>query len=136
VFDAGSERFYLRAPIHHDPDTGAITVSGGVQEGADVQLTTAATDEIFDGARSALTQAIDHFPGGGKPEAALIISCALRKYLLGTRTGTEYDITRQMLGDGVPVCGFYSFGEIAPLDEGGEARFHNETMVALLLGTS
>jgi hypothetical protein len=136
VFDAGSERFYLRAPVHHDPATGAVTVSGDVQEGAEVQLTTAATDEIFDGARSALTQAIDQFPGGGKPEAALIFSCAIRKYLLGTRTGTEYDITQEMLGGGVPVCGFYSFGEIAPLDEGGETRYHNETMVALLLGTS
>jgi hypothetical protein len=136
VFDAGSERFYLRAPVHHDPDTGAVTVSGDVQEGAEVQLTTAATDEIFDGARSALTQAIDQFPGTGKPEAALIFSCAIRKYLLGTRTGTEYDIAQEMLGIGVPVCGFYSFGEIAPLDEGGETRYHNETMVALLLGTS
>jgi hypothetical protein len=136
VFDEGSERFYLRAPVHHDPETGAVTVSGDVQEGAEVQLTTAATDEIFDGTRSALTQAIDQFPGGGKPEAALIFSCAIRKYLLGTRTGTEYDILREMLGDGVPVCGFYSFGEIAPLDEGGETRYHNETMVALLLGTS
>ncbi|MGZ5295024.1 MAG: FIST signal transduction protein [Actinomycetota bacterium] len=136
VFDEGSDRFYLRAPVHHDPDTGAITVSGDVQEGAQVQLTTAATDEIFEGTRSALTQAIDQFPGGGKPEAALIFSCAIRKYLLGTRTGTEYDITQEMLGGGVPVCGFYSFGEIAPLDEGGEARYHNETMVALLLGTS
>ncbi len=136
VFDEGSERFYLRAPVRHDQATGAVTVSGDVQEGAEVQLTTAATDEIFDGARSALSQAMDQFPAGGKPEAALIFSCAIRKYLLGTRTGTEYEILRQMLGDGVPVCGFYSFGEIAPLDEGGEARYHNETMVALLMGTS
>jgi len=136
VFDEGSDRFYLRAPVHHDPDTGAITVSGDIQEGAEVQLTTAATEEIFDGTRSALTQAIDQFPDGGKPQAALIFSCAIRKYLLGTRTGNEYDITQQMLGAGVPVCGFYSFGEIAPLDEGGEARYHNETMVALLLGSS
>jgi hypothetical protein len=135
VFDEGSERFYLRAPVHHDPDTGAITVSGDIQPGAEVQLTTAATDEIFDGTRSAMSQALAQFPGG-EPEAALIFSCAIRKYLLGTRTGTEYDITQEMLGVGVPVCGFYSFGEIAPLDEGGEARYHNETMVALLLGTS
>ena len=136
VFEEDSERFYLRAPVNHDPDTGAVTVSGDVQTGAQVQLTTASTDEIFEGARSALTQAIERFPAGGKPEAALIVSCAIRKYLLGTRTGTEYDIARQMLGDGVPVCGFYSFGEIAPLQEGGELRFHNETMVALLLGST
>ncbi|MEP6758903.1 MAG: FIST N-terminal domain-containing protein [Actinomycetota bacterium] len=136
VFAEGSERFYLRAPVHHDPETGTVTVSGDVQQGTEVQLTTAATEEIFDGARSALTQAIDQFPDGHEPEAALIFSCAIRKYLLGTRTGTEYDILQEMLGGGMPVCGFYSFGEIAPLDEGGETRYHNETMVALLLGSS
>lgn len=136
VFDQGSERFYLRAPVHHDPETGTITVSGDLPEGAEVQLTTAATEEIFEGARSALTQAIDQFPDGHEPEAALVFSCAIRKYLLGTRTGTEYEILQEMLGGGMPVCGFYSFGEIAPLDEGGEARYHNETMVALLLGSS
>lgn len=136
VFDEGAERFYLRAPVQHDPGTGTVTVSGDVPEGAEVQLTTAATEEIFDGTRAALTQAIGQFPDGHEPGAALLFSCAIRKYLLGTRTGTEYDIAKEMLGAAVPLCGFYSFGEIAPLDEGGETRFHNEAMVALLLGSS
>ncbi|MEO8477206.1 MAG: FIST N-terminal domain-containing protein [Actinomycetota bacterium] len=133
VFEDGAESFYLRAPTWHDPESGIIRVSGSLPEGAEVQLTMAATDEIFDGARSALSQAIGRFPGR-EPDAALIFSCAIRKHLLGTRTGTEYDITHDMLGAAVPICGFYSFGEIAPFDAGGEIRFHNATLVALLLG--
>ncbi len=134
VFEDGSGKFYLRAPTWHDPETGAVKVSGSLPENAEVQLTVAATDEIFDGARSALSQAIERYPDGHTPGAALIFSCAIRKHLLGTQTGTELDISRGMLGDAVPICGFYSFGEIAPFEAGGEIRFHNATLVALLLG--
>ena len=135
VFEPGSDGFYLRAPIAHDPQAGTIRVSGSLPPAVEVQLTMAATDEILDGARSALVQAIDRFPGSGAPDAALLFSCAIRKYLLGTRTGVELDISRDMLGAAVPICGFYSYGEIAPLDDsGGATRFHNETLVAVLLG--
>lgn len=136
VFEGGSESFYLRAPTWHDPETGAIKVSGFLPENAEVQLTVAATDEIFEGARSAVAQAIERFPAGHEPDAALIFSCAIRKHLLGTKTGTELDITRNMLGHAVPICGFYSYGEIAPFDSGSEIRFHNETLVAVLLGAN
>jgi hypothetical protein len=135
VYESDSESPYLRAPTAHDPDTGAVSVAGFLPEGAEVQLTVAATEEIFDGARSALKQAVDRYPSPRDPEAAVIFSCAIRKYLLGTRTGDEFQILSEDLGGAVPVCGFYSFGEIAPFDAGGEIRFHNETLVAILMGT-
>jgi hypothetical protein len=98
-----------------------------------VQLTVAVTDEIFAGTRSAVRKAIKAFPGTAGPEAALVFSCAIRKLVLGTRTGVELDITRSELGDAVPICGFYCYGEIAPI-KSGSSRFHNETIVAVLLG--
>jgi len=73
------------------------------------------------------------FPSTSSAEAALVFSCAIRKWVLGTRTGTELDITRQELGRAIPIAGLYCFGEIAPLDTGGTA-FHNETFVTVLLG--
>jgi hypothetical protein len=136
VFDEPSGRFYLRAPRVHDREAGAVGVGGDVPENAEVQLTMASTDEIFEGTRSALSEAIRRYPAGHTPDAAVVFSCAIRKHLLGTRTGTEYDITRELLGDAVPVCGFYSFGEIAPFESGGSIRIHNETIVAVLLGTA
>jgi hypothetical protein len=39
-----------------------------------------------------------------------------------------------MLGPDVPFAGFYCFGEIAPVASVDETRFHNETIVAVLLG--
>jgi len=99
-----------------------------------VQLSVAVTDEIFDGTKEALSTALERFPQGRAPDAALVFSCAIRKYLLGTQTGTEAELAREMLGPDVPFAGFYCFGEIAPVASVDETRFHNETIVAVLLG--
>jgi hypothetical protein len=130
-----SDQFYLRAPIGHDADSGSILFAAGVPEGSTVQLTVAATDEIFQGTKSAVSKALEGYPQGAHPDAALLFSCAVRKLLLGTRTGTELELTREILGKSVPVFGFYCFGEIAPVDSPDLSRFHNETIVALLLGS-
>jgi len=60
--------------------------------GATVQLTTANTDEILAGTRDALARAAAEFPGGSQPEAALIFSCSVRKFLLGSRTRVEAEM--------------------------------------------
>jgi len=44
--------------------------------------------------------------------AALFFSCAARKLLLGTRTEEELHVIRGALGEDVPICGFYGYGEI------------------------
>ena len=132
--DADADPFYLRVPLSFDAATGAVRVAGGVTPGAHVQLTIAVTDEILEGTRSAVQKAIKAYPDdASSPQGALIFSCAIRKLVLGTRSGTELDIARDELGAGVPICGFYCFGEIAPL-EGGSTRFHNETIVAVMMG--
>lgn len=135
VFEDDSDDFYLRVAFPRDKDPGALTVTGGIPEGARVQLTVAVTEEIFSGARSAFQRAVKAYPEGSAPEAVLLFSCAIRKLLLGTRTGREFDIARTEFGESVPICGFYSFGEIAPLEPGSPTRLHHETMVAVLLGT-
>jgi hypothetical protein len=134
VYAGDAADFYLRAPAGFDVATGSIMLAGAIAVNEVVQLTVAVTDEIFDGTQSAVSKAIKGYPPGLKPEAALIFSCAIRKYVLGSRTGTEVEILRRELGAALPLCGFYSFGEIAP-DDSGTSRFHNETMVAVVLGT-
>jgi hypothetical protein len=135
VFESGSDDFLLRVPITVDEETGSMVVAGDVAPGAIVQLTVAVIDDIFEGTRSAVQKAIKGFPSAVNPTAALVFSCAVRKLVLGTRTGTELDITREELGTSLPVAGLYCYGEIAPAAS-GETRFHNETIVALLLGAA
>jgi hypothetical protein len=135
VFEEGAGDFYLRAAAAHDDETGSIIVFGGPPENATVQLAVAMTDEIFDGTRSAVRKAVERFPAGSSPEAALIFSCMVRKAVLGSKIGSEAEIARDELGSTLPMCGFYSYGEIAPI-ESGTTQFHNETIVAVLLGSS
>ncbi len=139
VFSApGSTEFYLRAATALDHETGRITFFGSVPEGATVQLTVAATDEILEGARSSISDALARFPGGGKPDGALLYSCVVRRFLLGTRTNRELDAIRDLVGLTTPVAGFYCMGEIAPFapfEAGDASKFHNATMVSVLLGS-
>lgn len=135
VFDEhDASRFYLRTATDLDQATGSVAFFGPVPEGATVQFTVAATDEIVDGARASVAEALARFPGGRAPDAALLWSCATRRFLLGTRTAREVEVVRKAIGPTTPVAGFYCLGEIAPIVDGDVSRFHNATMVAVLLG--
>jgi hypothetical protein len=136
VFDAlDAQRFYLRTPIAYDEATGCVTFFGDVPLGSTVQLTIAATDEIFAGARASIDDALATYPAGHTPEAALIFSCTTRRFLLGTRAGREIDVVRGAVGLATPVAGVYCMGEIAPMAAGDPSRFHNATLVSVLLGS-
>ena len=117
-------------------ESGAINYLGDVRQGAMVQITVADRNAILEGARESISKAFVDYPHGKTPAAALIFSCAARKLLLGTHTGEEIDIVQSVIGSQVPVCGFYGYGEIGPLDTKDPAsKFHNETFVSLILGT-
>jgi hypothetical protein len=134
VFEPDGDGFYLRAPIGSDRERGGLAFAADIPEGSTVQITVAVTEEIFGGTKQAVSTALEGFPQGRAPDAALVFSCAIRKYLLGTQTGNETAIAREMLGPDVPIAGFYCFGEIAPVASWDDTRFHNETIVTVLLG--
>jgi hypothetical protein len=121
--------------MEYDGSDGSAVFFGSVPQGATVQLAMATTEEILDGTEASLTEAMAGFPGEAMPEGALIASCAVRSFLLGTRTRAEIERIRTGLGKDVPVSGFYAFGEIAPLGLDSTPRFHNETCVTVLIGT-
>ena len=89
---------------------------GSLPEGSTVQITVAATDEIFDGARASIWMRSRVSPSGRTPDAALLVLCATRRFLLGTRTGREVELVRGLQSAlERPVAGFYCLGEIAPI---------------------
>lgn len=119
-----------------DRQTGSVAFAGAVPEGATVQITMAATDQIVEGAQASIAEALAAFPSGARPDGALLFSCATRKYLMGMRAGREIELVRGVLGATVPVGGFYCLGEIAPMGAPDHPRFHNATMVSVLLGSA
>jgi hypothetical protein len=116
-------------------DTGALNFFAEVPEGKMVRITVADRANILDGCRASIKKAFAAYPHGRKPEGALVFSCASRRDLLGTRTKEEFGFIGPVIGDGVPVCGFYAYGEIGPRDRIDEARYHNQTFVSLIIGT-
>jgi hypothetical protein len=121
--------------MQYNESDGSATFFGSIPQGATVQLAMATTDEILSGTEASVAEAVAGFPRGSMPEAALIASCAVRNFLLGTRTSGEIERIRTGLDRGLPVSGFYAFGEIAPLGVNSTPSFHNETCVTVLIGT-
>ncbi len=134
IFEGQSDRFYLRSSNHWDLDEGSILFMGEMPEQARVQITYATCDHIVAATKGSIEQALEHYPGE-QPAAALFFSCAARRWLLGHRTQEEYELGQQFIDDAIPMFGFYTYGEIGPLEMGGDTRYHQETLVTVLLGT-
>ncbi len=135
VIEAGGNASYLRAIQGSDPATGSVLLAGSIPVGATVQLTTADVEEILAGTRDALARASADYPAGSTPQAGLIFSCAVRKFLLGSRTHVEAEMARAEYTDALPMAGMYCFGEMGPIRGTPSSRYLNETFVTLLLGT-
>jgi hypothetical protein len=135
VVEAGADESYFRVIQGSNAETGSVALSGLIPVGATVQLTTGDTDAILSGTRAALVRASEGFPSGSSPEAALIFSCAVRKFVLGSRTGVETELARSVLGASVSLAGMYCSGEISPVRGATTSRLLQESFVTLLLGT-
>jgi len=131
-----TEHFCLRTLSQLHTGTGAVSTFGAVEQGALVRVCTASRDDVIRGVTDALR---NMHPAhiGFVPSAAIIISCAGRKWLLGDRGDKELAAFFAYLGYHIPLIGFPSFGEISPFrHEDGTyttVSFHNVTFVVCLL---
>jgi hypothetical protein len=133
VFPPGEDKFFLRGSPTFNAELGSITTSGEVPLNSVVQISEGAQADILAASESAFNRAWETYPGQ-EPVAALLFSCAWRRWVLGSRTSQEYaDIARNLKRE-IAICGFYTYGEIAPLQENGQSFFHNITFVTLLIG--
>lgn len=135
---AGEEYFQLRCGLSVDHEKGTITLAASIPEGSPITLTTASRGDIINGAKLAAEQAEESLKGA-KPQAILMLSCVGRKLVLGRRTQEEVVAVKKVLGEEVPLIGFYTYGEIGPIDKMREqlaiTKFHNETVVLWVLGS-
>jgi PAS domain S-box-containing protein len=132
VYEEGKEHFYLRAPVNYNSD-GSIIFTESVPQGASVQLTEAIREVILEDTKVSTKRLIQK-SSNFQPAFALSFSCAFRKDVLGTRTVEELEILRENLPPQLPIGGFYTYGEIAPLVKGQESFLHGATLVTLLVG--
>jgi hypothetical protein len=134
VDPAGTGERRLRAIV---PDFGkaekSLGLYGGIEVGKQVRVCLADPAQLIDEVtRIADTVAASDF----KPAAAVIVSCAGRKWLLGGQIAHETRALTERMRGGLPLAGFPSFGEFGPLRTGQGYTgnlFHNMTYVLLLL---
>ncbi len=132
IFEEDSDSYYLRAASFWDRDSGCVTFLGNVPEGSMVQFTHATRNEIVAATDQSITQSFSEY-SGTEPLAALCFSCAARKLVLGTRVEEEYLAFKNSYPT-LPVAGFYTYGEYAPLRRGRQTRYHASTFVNLIMG--
>lgn len=132
VYPKDDGEFFIATSPSVDPD-GSVTVLNNVPTGSGVRLADAHADDLIVAAELVSREAAHAFRGL-PVDAGLAFSCSGRRILLGSRVGEEIDLLRQSTGLGIPIAGFYSYGEICPLRGQHEARVHNSTLAFVLLG--
>lgn len=130
-----SDQFAMRTPYQVDNENGAITYFGSVAEGTPVRVCFATRDDVING----VNETLEGIPElDFEPQAAIVITCAGRKWILGHQTSEEVSRLRPNLPEGLPLIGLPTYGEFAPYlkDDGtySESVFHNVTYIVTLIG--
>jgi len=118
-------------------EKGEITCAAEIPEGSEIRLMLGDFDKAIQAAEEAAEGALTQLKGA-KPKVIFVFDCMARCKLLGPRIGEEIVAIQNVLGKEVPLIGFYTYGEQAPL--GGVVGpecfsvFHNETMALMVLG--
>ena len=134
------DEYLIRDPITVD-DKGAITCAAEIPEGSEIRLMIGSKEKAIEAAEDAARKLMKDFKEkGAAPKFVLMFNCIAREKLFGARANDEIQAVMKIIGNEVPLLGFYTYGEQAPI--GGEVhdlkkcnpRFYNETIVMLAVG--
>jgi len=117
----------LRAVMGVDKQRRSLTFAGTVPQGANVQFSSCPGAEVLESTRAEIARLKDEV---GRADAMLLFSCMARHLALGPDVETEIEFAYQQWG--VPLLGFFSYGEIGQ-GANRACGFHNETYTLLLL---
>lgn len=119
--------YLVRTILSIDNERSSMIFAGDLPEGSKVRFMKANTDRLVDAASVAAKTSLTGFDEI-EPEVALLISCVGRKLVLGRRVDEEVEAVAEVFGKNTIIGGYYSYGEISPLQEGGACELHNQTM--------
>jgi len=104
----------------------SITFAGDVPTGFKARLMKPNLDSLIDGAGIAAQQIRKT---NDLPALGLVVSCEGRKVVMGDMVEEELEALEDVLGKNVLLSGFYSHGEISPIDnKTHNSSLHNQTM--------
>ena len=127
-----SEKGVVRTILGINESEKSMTFAGDMPEGMYARLMKANFDRLIDGATIAAQASYEKI-GSIAPDLALLISCVGRKMILNQRTEEELEVVRNVFGENTVLSGFYSYGEISPLNPSSKCELHNQTMTITTL---
>lgn len=128
VGEGENETEVVRTLLAVDEEKQSMTFAGDMPEQATATLMKANFEKLVDGARGAAQMSGESI-GVGEVEFAILISCVGRKLVLKERIEEETEAVQSVVGQGTPMIGFYSYGEISPVaPTEKQCRLHNQTM--------
>ncbi len=125
-----SEDYLVRTILSINNEEKVMVFAGDIPEGSYVRFMKANFDKIIDAANQAASNTLTQFSQAviEKPKLALLISCVGRKLILGGRIDEEIETVKEIFGDNTIISGFYSYGEISPLNPKSRCELNNQTM--------
>ena len=121
----------VRTILNINEEDNAMILAGNIAENAKVQLMMTNVDNIANASERAAIQAKELRET--KAQLAILVSCIGRKLVLDQRVEEEVEEVVEVVDEDTTVCGFYSYGEIAPFHGETSCRLHNQTMTITLI---
>ena len=122
-----SDQRLVRTILAINEKDGSMTFAGDIPEGCYARLMKANFERLVDGAAESARET--QITGLVEPHLAILISCVGRKLVLKQRIDEEVESVRNTLGQDTAITGFYSYGEICPVESTDKhAVLHNQTM--------
>jgi hypothetical protein len=125
------DRIEMRHITGFDPARRALQMVAEVPQGALAFLTRGDYASVLEAAAESAQSAINALDGE-PPVGLLLFDCVSRRSVFGERHLQEETDRIQRTCGGVPMAGFYTYGEIARTK--GSGGFHNQTLVTLAIG--
>jgi len=121
----------IRTILGIDEEKQALIFAGDIPQGSVAQLAKASIDDLVDGARQAVGDALEQTRSPDL-QLAIIVSCVGRRMVMGAWMDDEIEVVRNRIGPHATAIGFYSYGELAP-QKNAACAVHNQTLTITVL---
>jgi hypothetical protein len=127
IKNSGSAMSLVRTILAINEEEDSMTFAGNMPEGSKVRLMKGNFGKLIQAATEASEISVTKF-NESEPDLVILISCVGRKIILQNRIDEEIEATSEVFGPNVNIAGFYSYGEITPLNPDTKCELHNQTM--------
>ena len=125
------DKSIVRTILNINEEENSMILAGDIEEGSTAQLMMTGIDNLVDAVEEGASEALSHRKNN--PELAILVSCIGRKLVLDQRVEEEVEEIIEVIGKDTAICGFYSYGEIAPFNTEKHCQLHNQTMTVTLI---